>query len=361
MPEILAEVEAAALFLFIFEGSVPVPGPLRLPVVREEELGEIPVRLDANASAARIVLDLDAPIEIPVLVREGVQVPERDEGPHLEADRARVAAALLQPPRHTHGVLPVREEDLLLDDDAVHVPGEGRERVRGEAGEVSETFGVDRAGEAVRREVDPPAAEDERLLQLREEEKAAERRLRRRDEEAVIPARVLAGRRRHRVTAEPVRFEPLADVTGPCGHAVTFSPEEDRQQDAEAEDEEPERGGGRAGGARAALLAGGVPRIEEEPARLPRLHRDEDDCRDGSEDEVADEARQERRRRRGPPVDLARAQEREERERSDVPPDDPEHETPREATPEPQPLAPEEEAPEDAEEGAREEVEDETA
>src|ERR1039457_5086284 len=145
-------------------------------------------------------------------MRERVKVAERDEGAHLEADGPGVIPALREPPRHAHGVLAVRHEDLLLEDEAFHDPYERRERVHPEVRQEAKAFGMSGSREEVRREVDAPAAHEERLLDFRQEHGAANGGLRRGHEQAVIPARVLAGDGRHRVPAEAVRFEPLALV-----------------------------------------------------------------------------------------------------------------------------------------------------
>ena len=83
MPQVFHAVEAASPLFFIFEGSVPVTGLLRLPVVREEQLGKPSVWSNPDSP----LRDLDPPVDLRVLVHERVKVPERDEGTDFEADR----------------------------------------------------------------------------------------------------------------------------------------------------------------------------------------------------------------------------------------------------------------------------------
>jgi hypothetical protein len=205
VPEILAEVEAAALLLFILEESVPVTGLLRLPVVREMQRGKTLVGRDPDLSAG----DLDAAIEVRILVCQRVEVAECDEGAHLEAHRA---LAFREPPRHAYGVLAVRHEKRSLESDPLGLEHPDRKRLEPELPQETEAFGVPGPRETVRREIEPAALHEQRLLELRQEHHAAHGRLRRGHEEAVIPARVLAGHGRHGVPAETVRLEPLARV-----------------------------------------------------------------------------------------------------------------------------------------------------
>ena len=123
---------------------------------------------------------------------------------------------------HVDGVLHVRQEHALLDDEAFHVVSPDRQAgLEAELHEIPGPLGVRRVrGAFAAANLDLPAADPNLLGDVTQHDGPAEWRAERRDQRSVVPARDDAGHGSRGVAAEAIGDQPLAgDQRLGIGHA----------------------------------------------------------------------------------------------------------------------------------------------